>query len=177
MNDQIICPHCKNTIPLTQALTHKLQEQYQKEFKDEREKLILLYQRRLKEESAKITIATEEKLRLKIKKDLEFQMKDNENAKEELEKANKILQEQLLETSKLMRQLKQDNEQKKLELEKRLAEGEEHIRQEEKKRLNEEYRLKILEKDKKLQGCSRRRPVTDWKNPARPKLRFDRLGV
>ncbi len=30
MNDQIVCPYCKKTIPLTQALSQQIQEKYQK---------------------------------------------------------------------------------------------------------------------------------------------------
>jgi thiol-disulfide isomerase/thioredoxin len=38
MNDQIVCPNCKKTIPLTQALSHELNEKYQEQLEEEKNK-------------------------------------------------------------------------------------------------------------------------------------------
>lgn len=139
MNDQIICPHCKKPIPLTQALSVQIQEKYQK-----------FYKLRLEEEKRKLEETLKEKLTQKVKEEMELKLKDKVNEAEELRKQNKNLQEQLLEVNRLIRQLKTEKEQARLELEKKLAQEQEKIRREEQKRLDEEYRLKILEKDKKL---------------------------
>lgn len=142
MNDQIVCPNCKQLIPLTEALSHQIQEKYQQ-----------FYKKRLSEEKTKIEETLKVELKQKIQADLELQMKDKANELEELRKQNQALQEQLLETNKLIRQLKTQHEQGKLELEKKLSEEQEKIRIEEKKRSDEEYKLKILEKDKKLEDA------------------------
>ncbi|MCL5798206.1 MAG: DUF2130 domain-containing protein [Patescibacteria group bacterium] len=139
MNDQIICPYCKHTIPLTEALSHQIQEKYQK-----------FYRQRLAEEKTKIEEALKEEIGRKLKSEVELELKDKSNEVEELRKQNKSLSDQLLEINKLMRTLKSENEQSRLEMEKRIANQEEKIRLEENKRANEEYKLKILEKDKKL---------------------------
>ncbi|MCL4338562.1 DUF2130 domain-containing protein [Patescibacteria group bacterium] len=139
MNDQIICPYCKHTIPLTEALSHQIQEKYQK-----------FYRQRLAEEKTKIEEALKEEIGRKLKSEVELELKDKGNEVEELRKQNKSLSDQLLEINKLMRTLKSENEQSRLEMEKRIANQEEKIRLEENKRANEEYKLKILEKDKKL---------------------------
>jgi hypothetical protein len=139
MNDQIICPHCKKPIPLTQALSAQIQEKYQQ-----------FYKKRLDEEKQKIEKSLREILIKKIREEMALELKDKANEVEELRKQNKGLQEQLLELNRLIRQLKQESEQKRLELEKKLAEEEEKIRQEEQKRIAQEYQLKILEKEKKL---------------------------
>jgi len=139
MNDQIICPHCKKPIPLTQALSAQIQEKYQQ-----------FYKKRLEEEKQKIERNLREDLVRKIREEMSLELKDKANEVEELRRQNKSLQDQLLELNRLIRQLKQENEQKRLELEKRLAEEEEKIRQEEQKRIAQEYQLKILEKEKKL---------------------------
>lgn len=142
MNDTIICPHCKKIIPLSQALSHEIKEKLQKEnLKEiEREK------QRLNEEARKWRVQQEQK----IKRELEFQLKDSKNESEELKKQNKALQDQLLELNRFIRQLKQEKDQARIELEKKLTLEAERIRVEEKRRINEEYQLKILEKDKKL---------------------------
>ena len=139
MNDTIICPHCKKPIPLTEALSHQIQEKYQR-----------FYKQRLAEETGKIEIKLKDQLIKKVKQEMELELKDKVNELEELHKQNKSLQEQLLELSKLIRQLRAESQQKQIELEKKLAVEQERIHSEEKKRADEEYRLKILEKDKKL---------------------------
>ncbi|MGB9707255.1 MAG: DUF2130 domain-containing protein [Microgenomates group bacterium] len=139
MNDTIICPHCKKPIPLTQALSHQIQEKYQK-----------FYRQRLEEEKQKIASELKIQLTKKVKEEMELQLKDKINETEELRKQNQGLKEQLLELNRLIRQLRKENEEKQIELEKRLAQEEEKIRQEAQRRLDEEYKLKLLEKDKKL---------------------------
>ncbi|MFN4212863.1 MAG: DUF2130 domain-containing protein, partial [Microgenomates group bacterium] len=139
MNDQIICPHCKKPIPLTQALSVKIQEKYQK-----------FYKLRLEEEKRKLEESLKEELAKKVKEEMGLKLRDKANEVEELKKQNKNLQEQLLDLNRFIRQLKTEKEQARLELEKKLAQEQEKIRQEEQRRVEEEYRLKILEKDKKL---------------------------
>jgi hypothetical protein len=139
MDNQIICPYCKKTIPLTEALSHQIKENYQK-----------IYQKRLFEERKKLEEQLKIDLAKKIKEELEMQIKDKINENEELKKQNKAFQEQLLELNKLMRQLRFENEKQKIEMEKKLTEEQEKIRRQQKDQLEKEFQLKILEKDKKL---------------------------
>ncbi len=153
MDNHITCPHCKKSIPLTQALSHQLQEKYQTEMAGERRKIIAAYQKRLSEEKLQIEKTTAEQLKLKIQKEMELKFKDAHNELEELRKQNTLLQEQLLETNKLLRQIKSERDQEKIENEKKLFAEQEKIRDEEKKKFDEEYRLKMMEKDKKIQDA------------------------
>jgi hypothetical protein len=139
MNDTIICPHCKKPIPLTEALSHQIQEKYQK-----------FYKIRLAEEKEKLEEQLKIELGKKIKQEMEFDLKNKSNELEELRKQNKNLQEQLLELNKLVRQLRTENQQKQLELEKKLTEE-----------FDREYKLKLLEKDKKLEDAMKL--VEDYK--------------
>jgi len=86
MNDQIICPHCKKPIPLTEALSHQLQEKYQTEYRQK-------YFDAVKKKEHELT----ETLKIKIAKEMELQFKDKANELEDLRKQNKQLQEQFLE--------------------------------------------------------------------------------
>jgi hypothetical protein len=142
MDNTITCPFCKKVIPLTQALSHQIQEKYQN-----------FYKKRLEEEKEKISQTLKEELTKKVREEMQLQLKDKINEAEELRQQNKNLQEQLLQLNRLIRQLKSENEKRQLELEKKLAQEQEKIRQEEQKRLDEQYRLKILEKDKKLEDA------------------------
>lgn len=144
MNDQIICPHCKKSIPLTEALSHQIQEKYQK-----------AYRQRFEDEKLKLEANLRTQLEKKIKSEMEFQIRDKSEEIGELRKQNKTLQDQLLELNRLMRQLKTENEQRQIELEKRLTREQDKIRLEEKVRSGEENRLKFLEYEKKIQDISK----------------------
>lgn len=164
MQDTIICPHCQKTIPLTQALSHELNEKYKNQMEEERKKNRVIMQEwqqkqllkiqeereRVAKESVQKAKELEEQLRLKVTKDMELKLLDTKNETEELKKEKELLTQQILETNKLIRQLKSENEQKQLELEKRLAEEQEKIRVQEQQRSEEIYKLKILEQEKKL---------------------------
>lgn len=120
---------------------------------EERRKIIVAYQKRLAEEKLQIEKTATEQLKLKIQKEMELKFKDASNELEELKKQNKLLQEQILETNKLLRQIKTERDQEKIENEKKLFAEQGKIRDEEKKKFDEEYRLKMMEKDKKIQDA------------------------
>lgn len=160
MQDFILCPNCKKQIPLTQAITQQISEQHtheieilKKNAEEEREKLIAYSKKRIEEEKQKAAKEVEDNLRKKIASEMELKIKDSVNESEELKKQNKLLQEQILETNKLMRQLKQEREQQQLTFEKKLAQEEEKIKGELQKKTEEEYKFKMMEKDKKIQDA------------------------
>ncbi len=139
MNDTIICPNCKKSIPLTEALSHQIQDKYAK-----------FYKIRLEEEKNKFAKTLQPEIEKQLKEKMEFEMKNKNNELEELRKQNKNMQEQMLELNKLIRQIKQESDNRRIEMEKKLTTSQEKIREEEKRKSDEEYKLKILEKDKKL---------------------------
>lgn len=158
----IVCPNCKKSIPLTEALSHQINEEFDKKMEDERRRLNAAakkwkedQQKKLDEEQIKAQQQLQEQLKEQLKKQMELKMTDANNEREELKKQNEQLQKQFLDTNKLIRQLRTEKEQTKLELEKKLAEEQEKIRTEEKKRADEENRLKMLEYEKKLQDALR----------------------
>jgi hypothetical protein len=131
---------------MDQALSHEIKEKLQAE----NDKKLEAEKQKLNEKAREWQASQMAKLKEKAKEEMDLQLKDKSNELEETKKQNKALQEQLLELNKLMRQIKSENETKRLEMEKRLTEAEDKIRIEEKKKIDEEYKLKILEKDKKL---------------------------
>ncbi len=139
MNDTIICPNCKKSIQLTEALSHQIQDKYAK-----------FYKIRLEEEKNKFSKTLQPEIEKQLKEKMEFEIKNKNNELDELRKQNKNMQEQMLELNKLIRQIKQANDNQKIEMEKRLTISQEKIREEEKRKSDEENKLKILEKDKKI---------------------------
>ena len=96
MQDSIVCPHCKKTIPLTQAITQHINEEHQKELEQlkktseaEREKLIAYSKKRIEEEKIKAAKEVEEELKKKISEEMEMKLKDRQNESEELKKQKK----------------------------------------------------------------------------------------
>jgi hypothetical protein len=137
MNDTITCPHCGKSIPLTQALSHQVQEKYQK-----------FYKIRLEEEKQKMSVLLKDEAVKKAKKEVDLQLKDKSNELEELKKQNNNFQEQLLELNKTLRHLRTSMEEEKLNLEKRLVNEQNKIRQDEQKKFENQYKLKFLEIEK-----------------------------
>lgn len=160
MDDQIICPHCKKPIPLSQAFSHQMEEKMKNELDEEKRKMNFAAKKwreeqlkKINEERLKNEEELKEKLKEKINREMELKWKDAQNEREELAKDNKKLQEQLLEIIKQNREIKAQRDQEKLEIEKKRIEDEEKIREEAQKRADESYRLKIAEQDKKLQDA------------------------
>jgi len=146
MDDHIICPHCKKPIPLSQALSHELKEKLELE----KQREVDLKKKELNEEAKKWKEDQLKKMEGQIKEKSELEMKDKINEIEELRKQNKTLQEQLLEMNTLLRQLKFERDKEKIENEKKLNKELASIRETEKKRSDDENRLRILEKEKQL---------------------------
>ena len=158
MSDSITCPHCKNLIPLTEALTHQMSEKMEQQLDEvkrkaeEREKyLIDLGKKRVEEEREKASKEAEVSLRKKITEEMELKLKDTQNESEELKKEKRMMQEQLLELNKTMRKLQDQNRDKEIELTKKFNEEQDKLRKEEQKKVEEQFKLMILEKEKKLQ--------------------------
>lgn len=135
MNNTFPCPHCKKDIEITDALTHQFKEEAEQNTKAETE-------RKIKEAA--------EKTREQILKEQELLTKNSENEKQELKEQNKRLQESLLELNKSLRDLKTKDEEREIEMQKKMSVEGDKIKLEATKKAEEESRLKILEKDKQL---------------------------
>lgn len=139
MLDGIKCPHCGKIVEITQALKHELEE-----------KAVLEERKNFEKELAVVKAEAEKKAQKVLKSQFEIDLKSTSQDLEEERKRNKSLLDQLSELSKLVRDLKHKDEERKLEMEKKIIEEEDKIRLEAKKKADEENYLKLLEKDKKL---------------------------
>ena len=165
----MVCPHCKKSIALNEALSHQLQEQLkiereqaEKRIEEEKKKMRVIAEqwretekKRLEEKYYQNQAELEQQLKEKVKKEMELKLKDTENESQELKKEKQALQEQVLETNKLLRQLRTEMDQKSIEMEKRLSQEQDKIRMEAQARADAEYQLKMRENDKRLQDLSK----------------------
>ena len=117
MQDHILCPHCNQQIPLTQALSHQLEQKYAEQLDQERKKMNIAAQTWKQEQIKKLEADQHEKqkelettLKEKVKREMELNLKNTQNESEELKKRNEELGNQILELSKTLRQTKEDQE-------------------------------------------------------------------
>jgi hypothetical protein len=164
VSPKIICPYCHKEIPLSEAITHSIREEIQKEFEKDikkkeeelvqKENLLSTKEKAIQEEIAKklalerVKIEEETKKRLEESmylriKDLQEELKQKEEKLEEMRKTE-------LQLRKERRELEDRQKSLELEIARRLDEEREKIRQEAESRIAEEHRLKDLEKDKKI---------------------------
>lgn len=122
MINTITCPHCKQEIEMSEALTHEIGEQ--------------------------VKVKTEAQLRKKITGELELTIKDKENEAKEARQRAEQLMAQILELNTSMRTMKTRDEQREVELQKKLADAHESAKQEALKQADADHRLKDLEKEK-----------------------------
>jgi len=139
VNQKIICPYCHKEIPLSEAITHSIREEVQKEFEKEITEKLALERRKIEDEIKK---RLEESMGLQIK-DLQEDLKQKEERLEEMRKIEFQLRKE-------RRELEERQKSMELEISRRLDEEREKIRHEAENRIAEEHRLKDLEKDKKI---------------------------
>lgn len=135
----VICQNCGKDVEVSQALKHQVSEEIKEELKAKH-----------KEELEKLRLEIEKKTEERIKEELEFKLKNIQNEASEEKKKNKILQEQLIELNKFLRELKTKDEQRELEMEKKLNEQRNRLHEEISKTIKEKSDLEKAELQKQL---------------------------
>lgn len=137
--NKIVCPNCHNEIEISQAIAHKIQEE-----------VLEKAQRKYKVELEKQKKEIEEKAEKRIKEELDIKFKDSENELEQTRKRKHELQNQLLENNQLISTLKLKDEERELEMQKRITKEREKIREEVEKLQKEKSNLELAEIKKQL---------------------------
>ncbi len=148
MPDQtIICPHCSQTIPLTQALSEQIKHEMEDKLKAQQKTFDDQLKLKLDEEKRKLWDVAQEKAKEKVDveiKDLREQFQEKAKQLEEA-KTNE------LELRKKARELEEQKKNLDLELQRKLDAERGKIVEEAKKTEAEASRLKIMEKDKQME--------------------------
>lgn len=97
----------------------------------------------------------EEQVKEKARQAISVELKDRENQVVELREQNKALTAQLLELNKSIRELKNQEEKRSLEYEKRLNDAIDNNRQELAKTLSEKSQMEVLELKKQLEDTKK----------------------
>lgn len=139
MNNTIKCTHCGREIEISEAFRHQLTEELSSSLELEYKQKIETVQKEAEERALK-----------KASEELETKLKDRENEALEAKEKSKKLQEELLETTRKIRELVEKDEQRELEMEKKLSLERDRLREDLAKRYSDEFRLKELESQKKI---------------------------
>lgn len=140
--NEVMCPHCGKEFEISDAIVHRI----------EKEQLSQLNSKH-KEELERAKKDAIEESNKKVTEQFEFQIKRAQEESVAQKERNKILNEQLSELMKELREAKKEKDEVKLSMEKELFVKEEKFRLEEQKKAEEAQHLKILEKDKQLQDA------------------------
>lgn len=124
----IKCKNCGAEIEVTDALTHDIQEKAKKEAE------------------ATLLKETEEKFKSEFSEKVHLIEKEKDEERERNKKLSKELESLLDE----IRSLRRKDEEREIELKKKVMESEEKVRLEERKRSEEEHQLKDVEKEKMI---------------------------
>ncbi|MGZ3688504.1 MAG: DUF2130 domain-containing protein [Bdellovibrionota bacterium] len=178
--NQILCPHCKQTVSLSDALTHQLEEKVRAKYQAHLSKA----QGELKAREAKLeadaeamkrTLASEreaqalkltqqlalerraleQKLRGELGAQLSQEVEDLRTQAEETRKKLAEAQTNELTLRKKARELEDREKAMELELTRKLDESRAKLTEEAATRVAEEYRMKTAEKDKQLEDMRR----------------------
>jgi len=140
MGATIKCIHCGAEIEITQALLHEVEDQVK----------------------GKLTVELEKSLREKLEAQTALAIKDRENQVAELTEQNRELTAQLLDLQKSIRYLKDQDEKRGLEYEKRLNQAIHASREELAKTIGEKSQMEVLELKKQLEDT--KKSLDDAKN-------------
>jgi hypothetical protein len=177
MSDQAIsCPQCGTQIPLTEALSHQIKEQLKGEFEKEqqkREREILNQKEALEAEKKRLEqtrasleeemnkkLAAEketlwkkaqEKAQEKLSTELADLKSQNEERARELEEARK----NELDLRKKAREIEEREKALELEMQRKMDEEKEKIAEQVRRNTEDEFRMKMLEKEKQLEQAQR----------------------
>jgi len=177
MTEQTIkCPYCKKDIPLTEALTHQIQEKVRDELEIElrkKEQDLEVKEKGLSErirevENSRKTIEEEvlkkvgvekEKLiqeaKQKAEEKLSLELKDLHEQIKEKDKEIESAQKKELDLRKRQREIESKEKNLELEMTRKLDEERKKIEEETTKKVAEEQRLKFLEKEKTIDGLKK----------------------
>jgi len=135
----VTCRNCGKDVDVSLALKHQVSEEIKKELSGKH-----------KEELEKLRLEIEKKAGDKIREELEFKMKNFQNENAEEKEKSKKLNEQLLEMNKSIRDLRTKDEQRELEMEKKLNAQREKLQEEISKTIKEKSDLEKAELQKQL---------------------------
>jgi hypothetical protein len=170
MSDSITCPNCNSEIPLTEAISHQVEERLRGEFAAEKAQ-ILAEQSKLLEEKNKLLAAKDAEIETaaarareegalaanaKASEKVAAEMRDLTERLKEQEELRREAQDRELELRKQKRELEAEKEGNELRVQRQLDEQREAIVASTREQLEESWQMKLREKDLTLEQARKR---------------------
>jgi hypothetical protein len=176
MSDSITCPKCKTEIPLTEAISHQVEERLRAEFRAEKESFVAERTRLLAEKETEleeaVTKAREDILasaELEATERVAIQIRDLTAQVAEQEERRREAEDRELALMKAKRDLESERESLQLQTQRQLDEGRASIVASTTERLEESWQHKLREKDLILEQMGKRiedlQAAADQKRP------------
>lgn len=137
--ENVLCPHCGKKVELSEAFTHQIKEAVREE-QSAKHKL----------EIEKARTEAEERAMKRVKEELELRLKHSEQDALDAAQRNTKLQEQILELTKELREAKLKDQEREIEMQKKLLKERELIEATVMKAEQEKARFEKLELQKQL---------------------------
>ena len=170
MSDSITCPNCNFEIPLTQAISHQVEERLRSEFAKDRAKIIA-EQSKLVEEKDRLLQAKDEEIESATKRardeaaaeaeakatqKISVELRDLAERLKEQEELRREAQEREIKVRKEKRQVEVEREELELRIQRQLDQEREAIVTNTTERLEESWQMKLREKDLTLEQMRKR---------------------
>lgn len=127
MSDSIICPKCKTEIPLTEAISHQVEERLRADFETEKARLAAEQAQQLADKDAELETAlaaarqeAEAAAEARATEQVSVQMRDMETQLAEQEQLRRDAEERELELRSKTRELERERESAQLQMERQL---------------------------------------------------------
>jgi hypothetical protein len=163
VSDSITCPNCKTEIPLTEAISHEVEERLRAEFDVERERLVEEHVQHLADRDAEIegAIAKARKEEVtaaeaRATEQVSVQLRDLQSRAEEQEKLRVAAEERELTLRREKRKLETDKNALQLQMERQLDEERESIAAGAKEQADEHWRMQLRERDLQIEQMNSR---------------------
>ena len=144
MQTTFVCPHCKKQIELTEAFRHQYEEEVSQKLAEKHAKDI-----------QEVTKQAEEKALGKVTRDFQLRLENITKEAQEEKSRNKELLDQLKTLTEEMRALRRKDEERDLEMKKKIAEDEEKIRDTATKQASEKFQREIAELKKQAEDTKK----------------------
>jgi len=162
-SDSITCPKCKSEIPLSEAISHQVEERLRAAFEAERERLVEEQAQQLADKDAEAEAALS-KVReeaaataeVRAAEQVSVRMRDLETQVGEQEKLRREAEERELELRREKRELEQEGESLRLKMERQLDEERTKIATRAAVQADEKWQPKLRERDLQIEQMNKR---------------------
>ncbi len=162
MSQTLVCPHCKSTIEISEAITAELEEKVIKEHEkqhqleierllEEKKQIESTAEKRLDEAKKSLESSIRKETLSKLREEYSHKIENIETEAKSREEQNRELRTQLAELLKQNREMKAKDDQREIEFQKKLIEETDSLKNKAKQEVLEETQLQMAQKEKQLE--------------------------